>query len=297
MKKIFIPFKSYNGNVGGPITFMKNLKVEFDKSGVEYQSKPWFAKCMFFPMSSSQHSIRFVKAFGGKIIQRLDGVYYPSKNPENYKNANRGMQHVYSKYSDYVIFQSEYSKKQVFEMFGSLEKGKYSLICNGANQNIFYPIECKGIHKKVRFITTGSFRNKDMIDPVIKALDLLEEKGYDFELNLLGPIKVENKESILAKKYVVNSQSKDQHIIAEALRNSDVFIYSHLNPPCPNSVIEAVSCGLPVVGFDSGAMTEICHFNKELFAYVSEDVFQVYEDFDYKKLAEKLELSIGNFDL
>src|SRR5690606_22120330 len=89
---------------------------------------------------------------------------------------------------------------------------------------------------------------------------------------------------------------KNMSEVAEILQASDIFIYSHLNPPCPNSVIEAISCGLPVVGFDSGSMSELLFFSRDLLAYVSDDVFQKYENFDYKKLAEKIKLSINNFD-
>jgi glycosyltransferase involved in cell wall biosynthesis len=39
---------------------------------------------------------------------------------------------------------------------------------------------------------------------------------------------------------------------------SSHFLYSaEVNPPCPNSVIESLACGLPVVGFDSGSLREL----------------------------------------
>jgi hypothetical protein len=39
----------------------------------------------------------------------------------------------------------------------------------------------------------------------------------------------------------------------------------------------------------------LCFFNKELLAFVSDDIFQVYDDFDSEKLADKIRLCIDNY--
>ena len=40
-------------------------------------------------------------------------------------------------------------------------------------------------------------------------------------------------------------------------RSAHLLYSAELNPPCPNAVIEALACGLPVVGFAAGSLPEL----------------------------------------
>jgi glycosyltransferase involved in cell wall biosynthesis len=45
--------------------------------------------------------------------------------------------------------------------------------------------------------------------------------------------------------------------IPELDRSAHVLFSADVNPACPNAVIEALACGLPVVGFETGALPEL----------------------------------------
>ncbi len=291
---LYIPFDYYN-NIGGPSSFMKNLKMYLDKNGIIYSDNLRNAGCIFFPISFNKSQLKQLKNRDGKIIQRLDGIYYPTKHDNKYIELNNNIKDIYCNFSNHIIFQSSYSKRQCFAMFGEKKEENYSIVINGVNKQFFYPAKSLKDNKdEIVFITTGSFRNIDMIEPIIKALDILNGQ-VKFKLKIVGPILNPEISSLFNTKYVEYLGKKTLEDVAVILRDADIFLYSYLNPPCPNSVLEAISCGLPVVGFDSGAMSELLFFSKELLAPVSDDLFQRYEDFDYNKLSDKILLCIDNF--
>lgn len=249
---------------------------------------------IFFPIQYDTDVLREIKNRNGEIIQRLDGVYYHSKHGLDSTLLNRNIEFIYSNLSTFIIFQSEYSRRQCFSMFGEVAKERHAVIYNGVNKKIFYPIQ-KEVAGSFKLVTTGNFRNLDMLEPVVKALDLLDE-NCSFTLSVVGPVTNDSLRPLLERSYIEYLGVYSNYQLAEFLRSQDIFIYSHLNPPCPNSVLEAVSTGLPVVGYDSGAMSELVHFSKELLAPVSDDIFQTYEQFNISELSQKIRLSFESFN-
>jgi SAM-dependent methyltransferase len=292
---VYIPFHKHLA-VGGPSTFMQNLEMYLSSIELKTKTDLQSSQTIFFPVQHDTSELQSFKNRGGKIIQRLDGIYYPQKHGQDFSYLNAMIKDIYENYTDFIVFQSDYSKKQCFAMFGEKEDSRYSVILNGVNKKMFYQGDHHRLDKsKVRFITTGNFRNVDMIEPLVRTLDDLRN-SFSFQLSIAGPITNENLISLLNRDYIQYEGNLNQHEVSELLRRSDIFLYSHLNPPCPNSVIEAVSTGLPVVGFDSGAMSELLYFATDLLAYVSDEVFQRYDDFNFDRLKEKILYAVNYYD-
>lgn len=292
---VFIPFDQHT-SVGGPATFLKNLKAYFDRVGFQYVSDIRKASVILFPISYDLRKLKKFKKRGGRICQRLDGIYYPGKHGDDYIRRNGKIQTIYSELADHIIFQSEYSRAQCFDMFGPIPENAYSIVTNGVNTEIFYPdVDRIFDRTDVHFCTTGNFRNADMLVPVIQALDSIRS-DIDFILHVVGPIRNEDCAAVMSRKYIVHHDRCSMDEVSEILRESDIFIYSHLNPPCPNSILEAIASGLPIVGYMSGSMEELLPFSTALLADAGGKLYNQIEDFKPEVLAEKLVYSVEHFD-
>ncbi len=293
LNSVYIPFDDWKG-IGGPHTFMGNLKRELDRRGISLCQSFQDCDLMLFPIEYELEMLRHGRAQGRRFIVRLDGIWYPEKHGDSHRGLNRPIKEIYDRYADLVIFQSDYCRKQCFEMFGEKPSSEYRIILNGADFDLFYPNDGdRELSDSVQFITTGNFRDRAMIEPLVTALDKLTIEKH-FRLHVVGPVQADLL-PWLKRDYIVSEGKKSVAETAALLRQADIFLYSHLNPPCPNSVIEAISSGIPVVGFESGSMSELLPFSRELLAPAGERIFQRYQDFDAEKLREKIELAVNEF--
>ena len=54
--------------------------------------------------------------------------------------------------------------------------------------------------------------------------------------------------------------------MAEKLKNSDIFITATQNDTCSNSLLEGLSCGLPIIGLKSGGTPELINKGGEVYS-------------------------------
>ena len=241
-------------------------------------------------------TLKQIKENHDPIIQRLDGVYYPSYHTRKELKHNKKIATVYHDYADCVIFQSNYSRLQCVEILGERKSEVDQIIHNGVDPAVFFPSEQPlKIDEPIQFILTGSIRVPEMLKPILDALDSLQHK-FSFHLHICGPIKNELTPLCADKSYIVTHDEQTLEGVANLLRKSHIFLFSSVNPPCPNVVLEAATCGLPVVSFDSGSLSELLPFSRNLLAPVSADVIQKVGDFHHELLAERILLAVENLE-
>lgn len=147
----------------------------------------------------------------------------------------------------------------------SLLKNKtvYS-IPNPINHHVFKPLEKTklrtelGLDPEKKYILFGAVNVLDLrkgFSYFIEAIKLLENTT-DYEIIVFGKAKEEDFKDIPLKVNFFGSLS-DVNQIVKCYAASDVFVISSLEENLPNSIMEAMSCGVSVVGFNVGGIPEM----------------------------------------
>lgn len=262
--KIFLPFKLRD--IGGPSSFALKFKqgMEFLGHKVIFDYEPDY-DVLFLIVQCPFKYLFDAKRQGKKIIQRLDGCYYWSANGWKFPFLNAKAMIIRHFFTDFTVYQSQYSKLSCDRFLVKKRNDKHAIVYNGVDVKLFSP---QGQKKNLRdnkdqkiFFTASAFRRRDQILPILEAVDNYKRRyNSNFKLVVAGSFERELKgfESKLTEhsnvEYIGKIANKDLPVYERA---ADVFLFTHLNPPCPNNVIEALACGLPICGVADGAMPEI----------------------------------------
>ena len=207
---------------------------------------------------------------GQQIVQRLDGINWV------HRKRNTGLKHfLRAEYGNFIlslirrniatkiVYQSEFSRNWWEDWYGRIQVPS-TIIHNGVDLNN-YSTARDGIlpHPPYRLLLVegnlgGGY---DMgLDNAVQLAEILKEKfDVPVELIVVGKISDDHRLRVNSKSYVpiqwMGSAPRER--IPEIMRTAHLFFSADLHPACPNSVIEALACGLPVIGFDTGAVKEL----------------------------------------
>jgi len=242
----------------GPFIFSTRLKNELEKQGLTYDTDSTNRLCIITGKYKD----------GANNILRLDGLYLDSGHRLGNSDAkNRPIFNCYQKF-DHIVFQSIYGKK-VYEAFTKKERPN-SVILNGVCDFFFDEIEPvkkpEGFEKVV--IASSTWRRHKRIQECINAFR--DPRLKDVALVILGGYKNVNLKNVFSLPRIPYND------LPKYYQMGDAMIHLCWLDCCPNTVVEGLASGLPVVCSHNGGTKEL----------VRDDgiVIQLEEDYEYGSL-------------
>ena len=205
---------------------------------------------------------------GVRIVQRLDGPNWVHRvrwaGPRYTLRAiygNWNVSFIRKRLTDHVIYQSEFIKRWWDDWYRPA-RVPATVIINGVDLDRYTP---HGLHERPSghqrlLVVEGSLagaQNYGLFNAVALANTL--SKKFKIELMVVGRVDGRARNRLkhpTAFRLQFMDTTPREHI-PWLMRSSHLFFSAEVNPPCPNSVIEALACGLPVVGFDTGSLSEL----------------------------------------
>jgi glycosyltransferase involved in cell wall biosynthesis len=266
----------YSG-LSGPTSFQRKFAWGLEKKGykISYSLKdrPYSAVLVIGGIKDL-NGLRLAKRSGVPIIQRLDGMnWLHRKLPTGIRHfikaeyGNFMLELIRRRFADRIVYQSRFSKEWWERARGSLPVPD-CIIYNGVDLKLFSP-EGSSLRPSDHFrilMVEGNLGGgyETGLETAVELVNRLEswvEKPV--ELVVAGKISssLVEKWRTKTKKTVHFTGPLDNFQIPELNRSAHLLYSSDLNPACPNSVIEALACGLPVAAFDTGAIPELVTHN------------------------------------
>ncbi|MFA5173393.1 MAG: glycosyltransferase family 4 protein [Candidatus Paceibacterota bacterium] len=245
--KIKLLLKLENGPFGGGNQFLKALKKELEKKDVVFVENREEANVLFtVTYHNLLEAVKLKRLFPEKkLIFRLGDVFRYHRGPR-WKFMDKAIA-LSASFADGAIFQSNWSFEEA-KKIGFNNKNSV-VIYNAVDSSIFNSKNRISRSGKIKLIAASWSSNKNKGFSFYEFLD--NHLDFDkFEMTFIGNSPVEFKNII--KLPPIPSVE-----IAEHFKKSDIFISASKLEACSNSILEAMSSGLPVIALNSGSNPEI----------------------------------------
>ncbi|GAB4542849.1 MAG: hypothetical protein Fur002_13860 [Anaerolineales bacterium] len=257
--------------IGGMASFRYKFEQGLRARGVEVTHDADSAPDAILVIAGTKNlaALYRAKRRGARIVQRLDGMNWV------HRKRNTGLRHFLRaeygnfilsfirKYlADAIIYQSEFSRAWWQRVYGETSAPAH-VILNGVDLNAYSPAPIAPPAPPYRILLVEGNLGGGYEMGLDNALALTEalaaQHQLDVELIVAGQIEAAQRERATSRASVPVQWrgAIPREEVPALMRSCHLLFSADLHPACPNVVIEALACGLPVAAFDTGAVSEL----------------------------------------
>jgi len=250
---------AFAGDVGGPLVKVKRLAEYFPEDRLRYNIVYALSNAPYLP----DMALALLKWRGIPLVHNQNGVFYAAWYQGDWRAENARMARTYRQ-ANHVFWQSEFCRRAADEFLGARE-GTGEVLYNAIDTARFTPPD-RAYEGPTVFLATGKIDIHLMyrLESTLQGFARVAAQGLDCRLRFAGWMDAgaQTRAHALAVELGVADRVEflGRYSQADApgiYRSAHVYVLTKHNDPCPNAVIEAMACGLPVVYSASGGVPEL----------------------------------------
>ena len=288
--------------VGGMVSFAARLSAGLQARGIETLSdlrRDHYDTLLVIGGTRDLPGLWQARRTGVRIVQRLNGMNWIHRirrtGWRHFLRAEYGnfiLATIRSRLADHIVYQSEFARGWWERIYGPT-RVPYSVIYNGVDLDRYTPAgpsDRPQEHYRLLLVEGSLGGGYEM--GLETAVQLAEALGRNSRLDKPIVLRVVGRVAAgLQARWEQQAQVRieftglaPRDLIPEIDRSAHLLYSADVNAACPNSVIEALACGLPVTAFATGALPELAPGDAGRLVPYGSDVWRL-EVPDVDKLA------------
>lgn len=297
-KKLKIGF-SLNMANAGPSNFLDKLRKAFTHNNI--------AKTSYFfdPFTDCNiYSNKVRNPWNKPYIYRVDGIGYDTSRTNEHLIAVNDLIIDGINNAIGLVYQTEHSKKMV-DSFLNIKSKKNTVIINGTNLEKFSPngddfrAALNIPENALVFMSSAKWRPQKRLKDIVEVFKLFKDQ-YERETYLIVAGEEKEKDEINNIIYLPFVENNE---MPKYLRTADIYLFFSWLDACPNSVLEAIACNIPVICTNQGGTKEILNATNggiivnadEEYDYKATNLQKPPKP-DYEKILAAITTMVGNLD-
>jgi glycosyltransferase involved in cell wall biosynthesis len=258
--------------IGGPVSFRNRLIAGLQARNVEVHHNPHDPQCtsiLVIGGTARLLDLWRARRRGVRIVQRLNGMNWIHRKQNtglaHYLRSERNnwlLRYIRKNLAHGIIYQSDFARTWWQTTAGQVQ-ARGRVVYNGVDLHAFHP---NGMHDRPKghqrlLLVEGHLGggNEQGLDNAVRLVQALNQQSRRVELMIVGdvPPSLRARYNILSGAWISWAGIIPADQIPLIDRSAHVLFSADLNAACPNSVIEALACGLPVISYATGSLPEI----------------------------------------